>query len=244
MTQYYFNRAYSKVLDSKLANLWRDIKSERTSNGARHKTRSLLKVFYKTSRIIHIYLSMVLLGILAFFCLTGIFLNHNDWFEKSYSERTVPLVINGQVAAVLANMRSLSDAPITELKDLMAKKYRLTNLNQIDFDGDAGELIFDYQLPAGYATAYFSIQGDATLEYRKGSIVTIMNDLHKGRHSGPVWSWVIDLSAAFMLVFSVAGLIILIQNKKHRSMGLILGALGIALPFLIYVLWVPLISGV
>lgn len=244
MTQYYFNRAYSKVLDSKLANLWRDIKSERTSNGARYKTRSLLKVFYKTSRIIHIYLSMVLLGILAFFCLTGIFLNHNDWFEKSYSERTVPLVINGQVAAVLANMRSLSDAPITELKDLMAKKYRLTNLNQIDFDGDAGELIFDYQLPAGYATAYFSIQGDATLEYRKGSIVTIMNDLHKGRHSGPVWSWVIDLSAAFMLVFSVAGLIILIQNKKHRSMGLILGALGIALPFLIYVLWVPLISGV
>lgn len=244
MLQYYVTRCYFMFSESKLAKLWSNTKSKRINNSANNKTQRLLKEFYKAARIIHIYISMVLLGLMAFFCLTGIFLNHNDWFEKSYSEHVVPLVVNAKLANALANTQSLADAPTAELQDYMTKQYRLTKLNQINFDSDTRELVLDYQLPAGYATAYFTQQGDATLEYRKGSIVTVMNDLHKGRHSGPVWSWVIDLSAAFMLVFSIAGLIILIQNKKHRTMGLVLGALGIAFPIIIYVLWVPLISGV
>lgn len=214
-----------------------------TAGKSRSKTKSTsrLKSAYKLARVIHIYISMVLLGLLIFFCLTGIFLNHNDWFEKSYQDRSVPLVIAPNVSDAIANSQTLNDAPIAELQAYLAEHYRLTHLNQMQFDSDMGELIFDYQLPAGYATAYFTTDGEATLEYRKGSWVTIMNDLHKGRHSGPVWSWVIDLSAVFMLLFSVAGLIILVQNKKYRGMGLVLGVLGIALPFVIYWLWVPFI---
>ena len=205
------------------------------------KSTSRLKALYKLARVIHIYISMVLLGLLVFFCLSGIFLNHNDWFEKSYQDRSVPLVLSTDVKKAIKKSQTLGDAPVTELQRYLAEEYRLTHLNQVQFDSEMGELIFDYQLPAGYATAYFTTDGEATLEYRKGSWITIMNDLHKGRHSGPVWSWVIDLSAVFMLLFSLAGLIILVQNKKYRGIGLILGALGIALPFFIYWLWVPFI---
>ena len=208
------------------------------------KASKVLKAFYKVSRLLHIYISMVLFGLLAFFCLTGIFLNHPEWFSKSYADRSVPIVVNARLQAAIAKTQTLANAPVAELQALLAEQFNLTHLNQMNFDDETGELAFDYQLPAGYATAYFSTDGDASLEYRKGSIVTIMNDLHKGRHSGPVWSWVIDISSGFMLLFSVAGLIILIQNKRHRKVGLVLGALGIAMPFIIYGMTVPFISGV
>lgn len=203
-----------------------------------------LKALYKAARIVHIYISMVLLAILAFFCLTGIFLNHNEWFENSYADQSVPLELSRALQHALANAQTLADAPIGDLQTLLTEQYHLTTLHQINFDGEMGEIILDYQVPAGYATAYFTQAGEGTLEYRKGSLITVMNDLHKGRHSGPVWSWVIDLSAVFMLAFSLAGLMILIQNKKYRTMGLVLGVLGIALPFVIYWFFVPSISGV
>lgn len=212
-----------------------------SKQSSKKKSSGTLKAIYKLARVIHIYISMVLLGLLIFFCLTGIFLNHNEWFEKSYQDRSVPLVIKPALQTAIANTKTLNDAPITELQTWMAEHYRLTHLNQVQFDSEMGELIFDYQLPAGYATAYFTTEGDATLEYRQGSWLTVMNDLHKGRHSGVVWSWVIDLSAAFMLLFAIAGLVILIQNKKYRGMGLVLGVAGIALPLVIYWLWVPFI---
>ncbi|SMF39836.1 hypothetical protein SAMN02745866_02574 [Alteromonadaceae bacterium Bs31] len=208
------------------------------------KSTRRYKAFYKVSRVVHIYISMVLLTLLAFFCLTGIFLNHNEWFTNNYTEQSVLIDVNGPLHAAIAETLSLADAPTQEIQTLLAKRYNLSTLNQMNFDSESGELVFDYQLPAGYATAYFSREGDATLEYRKGSIITILNDLHKGRHSGPVWSWLIDISAVFMLVFSVAGLVILIQNKKYRKAGLVLGAFGFALPLVIYFLWVPFIAGV
>jgi hypothetical protein len=66
-----------------------------------------------------------------------------------------------------------------------------------------------------------------------------MNDLHKGRHTGEYWSWLIDISAVFMLLFSFTGLIILFQQLKRRGTGLWLLMWGTATPVLIYLIWVP-----
>ena len=86
-------------------------------------------------------------------------------------------------------------------------------LNHIDWLSSGEE----YSIPAGYAFAtWYIYQGTVEVEYQKGSIIAIMNDLHKGRHTGKYWRWLIDISAVFMLLFSLTGLIILFQQLKRR----------------------------
>lgn len=206
------------------------------------KKITLKKLLFKLSRIVHIYLSMALLALLAFFCLTGIFLNHSDWFSRHYTDQSVALVVPKDIQEVLKNSVPLYKLPLNDIQEYLSHTYRLTHLNQVDFDEEMGEIVLDYQMPAGFATAYLNIDGSGTLELRQGSMVTILNDLHKGRHSGAVWSWVIDISATLMLILSIAGLVILLQNRKYRRVGLWLSGLGVLAPLLIYWFWVPYLA--
>lgn len=203
---------------------------------------NLKKRVFKFSRIIHVYLSMALLALLVFFCLTGIFLNHSDWFSNHYTDKSVVLVVPEDIQNALKNSVSLHRLPLNDIQAYLNKKYHLTHLNQVNVDEEMGEVVLDYQMPAGFVTVYLNVDGSGTLDLRKGSIVTIMNDLHKGRHSGVIWSWVIDISAVLMLIFSISGLVILLQNRKYRRVGLWLSGLGILTPLLIYWFWVPYLA--
>jgi len=187
---------------------------------------------------------MILLALLGFFCLTGIFLNHPDWFDDSYEEASVTFLLPHEIKFHIQKAQSLASIPVKELQQYIASTYHLNNINEISFDAEMKETTLDYQLPAGYATVYISSDGLATMDYRKGSWITIANDLHKGRHSGIFWQWVIDISAFLIVLFSLAGFVILIQNKKHRVAGLIAGLFGIVIPIAIYWAWVPTIQGV
>ena len=71
-------------------------------------------------------------------------------------------------------------------------------------------------------------------------------DAHEeeGRHTGEAWSWVIDISAVLMILFSITGMIILFQNRKKRLVGIWLTVLGVATPAVIYLCWVPQLKGV
>jgi hypothetical protein len=64
------------------------------------------------------------------------------------------------------------------------------------------------------------------------------NDLHKGRHAGPVWAGFIDVFAVACIVFAVTGLWILKMHAAHRPMAWPLLALGALLPTLLLLLFV------
>ena len=66
-----------------------------------------------------------------------------------------------------------------------------------------------------------------------------MNDLHKGRDTGKIWSKIIDIAALLMTAVSLTGLILLFFLHKRRLSGLLLLAAGGSLAYLIYVIWVP-----
>lgn len=65
--------------------------------------------------------------------------------------------------------------------------------------------------------------------------IGVLNDLHRGRDSGKVWAWLIDISGVFLLVVSLTGLGILYYLKKVRVKGFITGIAGCAL--LIVLAW-------
>lgn len=200
------------------------------------KTPAARRVF-STARWLHVYISSLLLLLLIFFSVTGITLNHSEWFSGGAEEKTQELKLPQALQITLAGDLN---AGLTPLQQWLKQQTGLQQPNQTELDYDAGEIYFDYSLPAGYA--YISViaeDGLVSIESRKGNLVGLLNDLHKGRHSGIAWSWLIDISAVLMLLFGISGLIILLQNKKYRKPGLTAVVIGTILPLFIYLFWVP-----
>ena len=76
-------------------------------------------------------------------------------------------------------------------------------------------------------------------ESRMG-FAAIINDLHKGRDTGRVWSVAIDLVGRGLLVFiSLTGLVLLYFVHKYRVAGVILCAAGALASYLVYAIAVP-----
>jgi hypothetical protein len=68
--------------------------------------------------------------------------------------------------------------------------------------------------------------------------VGLINDLHKGRDTGPAWSLFIDVSAILLALVSLTGMILLLFLKRRRSSGLVIAALGLVLAWLVYIIWI------
>lgn len=200
------------------------------------------------SRVIHIYLSTCLFTLVILFSITGIILNHIDWLDGDSYDGAVEKELTEQTfnfSAIEDESKVLSDISLDGIKQLLKSEYQLTAVSSIEYDDDMGEIILYYKIPGGYASAVVITEDRVlSVDFRQGSAWSIMSDLHKGRHSGIVWSWVIDISAALMVIFSMTGLIILFQHKKHRVRGVVFAIAGTITPFIIYWFFVPKITGV
>lgn len=204
-----------------------------------------IKKLYAICRAVHIYVSTALFSLLIFFCITGLLLNHLSWISE---EGKVSGVKQGSLPEEVSDAFQQNFSAVnamTRIAPYLKDTYQLTELSSFDWDKDANELILDYPIPAGYAlvvidTASFNYD----IEYQQANLLSVLNDLHKGRHSGEVWSWVIDASAVLICLFSFTGLFILFQNKKKRQFGLWLTLLGSITPIIIYYFFIPRLSGV
>ena len=94
---------------------------------------------------------------------------------------------------------------------------------------------------AGYAADAFIDResGHYNLTQTEHGFIAVINDLHKGRDTGPVWSAVIDISAIVLTVISLTGLTLLFYLKLRRKPGVIVSLLGAALIVVICLYWVP-----
>lgn len=203
------------------------------------------RTLYSTSRALHIYLSTALLFLLILFAVSGIVLNHVDWLEGDKSDGQ--LTISLPSALLEQGQENLATLPILypEIEAYLANQYGLTKVKSIDWEKEDALVMLDYPLPAGFAFAELNfISGELNLEYQTGGFLSLIGDLHKGRHSGEAWSWVIDISAVLMIFFAITGMIILFQNRKKRLVGIWLTVLGVATPAVIYLCWVPQLKGV
>ena len=200
------------------------------------KSRSAKRVF-TFCRWLHVYLSTVFLGLLIFFCVTGIFLNHVSWFASDGGVENRSEALPGDLTEAFKSSQS---PPVDRLLSLVKERYGLEHPRKVEIDMELGELTLDYPLPAGYAFVTVVVEESLMeVEVQKGTMVAILNDLHKGRHTGRAWSWVLDGSALGIMLVSVTGFIILFQQAKWRRSGLAAAATGVLTPWLIYLLWVP-----
>ncbi len=191
----------------------------------------------KTARWLHIYLSMVSFGIVLFFAVTGLTLNHPDWFAGSVKTRQS----RGPVDHALLQPSGATQPDTSGLiQNLRTREHLHGTVAAEDLRVDDSEISFSYKAP-GYAADVIIDRPHETYsvtEVRNG-IVAVLNDLHKGRDSGKAWGWVIDISAVLLTLVSLTGLIILWFIYKRRTSGLLIGAVGAALCLLAYKVFVP-----
>ena len=182
------------------------------------------------SRWIHIYLSMASFGILFFFAVTGLTLNHTEWFgdvQKATQQKGA------------LNTAWMKTPEKLEIVEFLRTKHGVHGALS-DFRIDDAQLAVSFKGP-GYTADAFIERNSGTYELTETRMgfVAIINDLHKGRDSGKVWGWIIDLSAALMVVVSISGMVLILFLQKRLVTGLVTALIGCVLCYMVYVLWVP-----
>ena len=183
------------------------------------------------SRWLHIYLSMASFGILFFFAVTGLTLNHADWFAKQ--QRTVQK--KGAVDTKLMKPEVDKLQIVEHLRNVDGVKGALA-----EFRVDDSQLTASFKGPGYSADAFIDRDsGKYDLTETRMGVAAVLNDLHKGRDSGKGWGWVIDTSAVLLVLISLTGLVILFFLAKRRVSGLVVLAVGAAICYLAYLIFVP-----
>jgi hypothetical protein len=172
---------------------------------------------------------MALLTLMIFFSVTGITLNHPEWFEDHNAD-TVE-------ADFIAPIKLLLPKSEGDLLSFLLNADYLSG-SRISIERDDGELFITDKGPGTYRSLTIDLSsGEAFLETTNYGYWAVFNDLHKGRNSGDFWRFIIDLSAVLMIVFSLTGFILaLAQRRINRTIGV--SILSSLLIISIYLIWV------
>ena len=186
------------------------------------------------SRWLHIYLSMASFAILFFFAVTGLTLNHAEWFGAQ------PRMVQ-QKGNIEPKWIKAPDAEV----DKLAVVEHLRNTHGIkgalsDFRLDDSQVSVSFKGHGYAADAFINREtGEYDLTETRSGFVAIINDLHKGRDTGKTWSFMIDLSAVLMTFVSLTGIVLLWFVKRRRFSGFILAGVCAVICYLIYLLLIP-----
>lgn len=210
------------------------------SDPAAPRRRRLSLRFAALIRWLHVYLSMFGLAALLFFSLTGITLNHPGWFASGPGA-TVEAEGRVDTAWVKPSGEGDGGDPLAGVARLEVVEH-LRGEHGIrgalaEFTADEYECVVSFKGPGYSADAFIDREtGSYRLTEVRSGLVAVINDLHKGRDTGPAWSAVIDVSAASMAVVSLSGLVLLFYVKRRRAPGLLtalVGTIALAAAFLL-----------
>jgi len=185
-------------------------------------------------RWLHIYLSMISFGLVFFFAVTGITLNHADKFTgRLRTEQRKGKLDTSWIAG--RDTSKIDRLAIVEY-------FRRTNGihgNLNDFRIDDDQITIAFKGP-GYAADVFVSRpsGAYDLTITSTGWVGIVNDLHKGRDTGSGWSLFIDIAAILLTLVSLTGLLLILFLKKRRLSGLVVAVAGLFIAWLIYKIWI------
>ena len=199
----------------------------------RRRSRDPKLVTHRWARWTHVYSSMVALLLVLFFGFTGLTLNHPQWtfgssIHHSVDRGTFPF------DAVLAD----GTVNYLQASEYVRDTYGVSG--HIDAFSTTGEQAsISYRNPGYAAELFFDVRASTfTLTVDQQGWVGVLNDLHKGRDSGRTWSWVIDLSAVFLVVIAVTGLVMQLFLRKRRTSALI--AAGVGVLVVVLAIWITL----
>ncbi len=187
------------------------------------------------SRTIHIYFSIALLLLLAFFAITGITLNHA-------SELAAEPVVTARTLESLPDLPldeagMIADSP--ELAQFLRREFGLRR-ELATLEASADGLLVDYRAPGRSAFVEIDVfNGRAAFELTDFGVIALLNDLHKARDTDVIWKWLVDASGVLIVVFSLAGFVLLLPSQSRLKRVTLASLLGVGLLAVAY--WLALL---
>lgn len=182
--------------------------------------------------------AVCLVGMLLF-AVTGITLNHAADIpaDKAVTtvERQLPVTLRETFSLLEAGDVQIPEALITYMQ--VNEGISIPSLVTGEWDG----IEFYAAWPGPGADSWISVDTElGTLMYENvdRGWISYFNDLHKGRNTGEVWRWFIDIFAVACIVFSVTGLQLLSRHASSRAFTWPITMLGVLIPFVIILLFV------
>jgi hypothetical protein len=198
------------------------------STSSAHHRRLLIRVW---ARNIHIYISMLGLLAVVFFSVTGIMLNHSDWFGLNE-----PRVTKMEAMLPAAMLKGPDKLAVVEK---LRKDLRATGaLDSFDVDESSLEVVF--KSPGRRTDAAIDrASGHADVTVEDHGFNARMAELHRGTDAGPAWRLVIDITAVLLLITSMTGITLWFLIPKWRRLGFAALAVCLGGCLIIYFLFVP-----
>lgn len=185
--------------------------------------------------------ALSLLGMLLF-AATGITLNHSAQIEAK------PTVLHRKAALpapVRAELRRFAEghdgarAPLTPLAAQWLGTAWSLGADGRNAEWSLDEVYLPLPRPGGDAWVRIALDdGAAEYELTDRGWISWLNDIHKGRNTGAVWSWFIDLFAVACLMFCMTGLLILKFHAVKRPLTWPMVGLGVLIPCVIALLFI------
>lgn len=188
--------------------------------------RRLLK---KWSRTLHIYVSMLgLLGIL-FFSVTGLMLNHPEWFGLS-----TPRVSKVEGAVPPEILKAPDQFAVVEK---LRQDFGATGAVD-SFEADDDRITVVFKSPARRVQAVIDRQkGRAEVMRESRGAAARLAELHRGVEAGSAWRFVIDAIAVLQLAGALTGVLLWCLVPRWRPLGLAaLAVCGVACGFVYWFL--------
>lgn len=205
----------------------------------------------KTLHLWHWISSALCLLCMLLFSITGITLNHASQIEAKPKvtdlQATVPppalraLQSAAQLPApATASAASTAQQIPPEFAEWLARTWNVdAAAAAADAEWSPDEFYLPLPRPGGDAWLRVDLRsGEAEYEITDRGWISYLNDLHKGRNSGPIWGWFIDLFAVLCLLFSLTGLLILKFHAVSRPLTWPMVGLGVLVPFLLVLVFV------
>lgn len=186
------------------------------------------------ARIIHVYVSMALLLLMLFFAITGITLNHPNWFSVSDQE---PVREQVAIPEYLQPIDS-QDAQWRLAAGHWLKSEWSMDITTAEVDEDEISLVS--KGPGTYRSVTLDLlDGQAYVETLEYGVIAVFNDLHKGRNTGTVWLWILDICSILIILFSLTGAYLLFPQTRRLKKSLLYMVLVSTGCGLVYVYFVP-----
>jgi len=182
--------------------------------------------------------ALCLVGMLLF-AVTGITLNHASTIEGEPRVDNRTDILPPDLLQALAGGRDEGNAPLPrEVADWLSDQLD-ASIGRREAEWSGGEVYLS--MPGPGRDAWLSIDretGDIEYERTDRGAISYLNDLHKGRNTGPAWGWFIDIFALACVVFTVTGLLLLQMHARQRRMTWPWVGLGLLLPALLALLFI------
>ena len=182
--------------------------------------------------------SAICLVVMLLFTITGITLNHASQIEAKSQISTREASLPDDLVQSLKTGPRTGKQAVAPAIAAWLKAQLSVDLAERDAEWSESELYIS--LPRAGGDAWLTVgrkTGEVTYELTERGWLAYANDLHKGRNTGTVWRWFIDVFAVACLVFCLTGLVLLHLHWDNRPATWAVVGLGLALPLILLILF-------